>query len=71
MSAKGGDRSGANDVSIPEAGCAHDTNAVVILDAKGGAQDVPLADKREVARLVLDAALTVHGTNRFLNGDST
>ena len=69
--AKGIDLIVANDVSIPEAGFDHDTNAVVILDAKGGAQDVPLADKREVARLVLDAALTAHGTNRFPNGDST
>ncbi len=71
LTAKGIDLIVANDVSTPEAGFDHDTNAVVILDAEGGALDVPLADKREVARLVLDAALTVHGTNRFLNGDST
>jgi len=71
LTAKGIDLIVANDVSTPEAGFDHDTNAVVILDAEGGALDVPLADKREVARLVLDAALTVHGTNRFPNGDST
>ncbi|MEE3275340.1 MAG: bifunctional phosphopantothenoylcysteine decarboxylase/phosphopantothenate--cysteine ligase CoaBC [Actinomycetota bacterium] len=71
LTAKGIDLIVANDVSTPEAGFDHDTNAVVILDAEGGALDVPLADKREVARLVLDAALTVHGTNRFPNGDNT
>ena len=61
----------ANDGSARETGFDHDTNAVVSLDAEGGALDVPLADKREVARLVLDAALTVHGPTRFPNGDST
>ena len=71
LTAKGIDLIVANDVSARETGFDHDTNAVVILDAEGGALDVPLADKREVARLVLDAALTVHGTNRFPNGDST
>ena len=71
LTAKGIDLIVANDVSTPEAGFDHDTNAVVILDAEGGALDVPLAAKREVARLVLDAALTVHGTNRFPNGAST
>jgi phosphopantothenoylcysteine decarboxylase/phosphopantothenate--cysteine ligase len=45
----------ANDVSAPGAGFQHDTNAVVILGADGTVQHVPLADKRAVARAVLDA----------------
>jgi phosphopantothenoylcysteine decarboxylase / phosphopantothenate---cysteine ligase len=48
----------ANDVSAPGAGFEHDTNAVVILSADGTEQDVALADKRAVARAVLDAAMT-------------
>jgi phosphopantothenoylcysteine decarboxylase/phosphopantothenate--cysteine ligase len=47
----------ANDVSAPGAGFEHDTNAVVLLRADGSRNDVPLADKRAVARAVLDAVL--------------
>jgi phosphopantothenoylcysteine decarboxylase/phosphopantothenate--cysteine ligase len=47
----------ANDVSAPGVGFEHDTNAVVLLRADGSRQDVPLADKRAVARAVLDAVL--------------
>ena len=53
---KGLDLIVANDVSAPGAGFEHDTNSVVILDGAGFEQDVPLTDKREVARVVLDAA---------------
>ena len=52
---KGLDLIVANDVSAPGAGFEHDTNSVVILDGAGFEQDVPLTDKREVARVVLDA----------------
>jgi len=69
--AKGIDLMVANDVSAPGVGFDHETNAVVILDADGGAMEVPLTDKREVARVVLDAALAVHTTNRSPNGDET
>ena len=69
--AKGIDLMVANDVSAPGVGFDHGTNAVVILDADGGAREVPLADKREVARAVLDAALALHRTNRSTNGDDT
>jgi phosphopantothenoylcysteine decarboxylase/phosphopantothenate--cysteine ligase len=69
--AKGIDLMVANDVSEPGVGFDHDTNAVVILDADGGAREVPLTDKREVAAAVLDAALAVHRTNRSTNGDDT
>src|SRR5204863_378174 len=49
---KGLDLLVANDVSAPGAGFEHDTNRVVVLDATGNEQDVPLTDKREVARIV-------------------
>jgi phosphopantothenoylcysteine decarboxylase/phosphopantothenate--cysteine ligase len=71
MVAKGIDLMVANDVSAPGVGFDHETNAVVILDADGGAREVPLADKRVVAGAVLDAALTVYRTNRSMNGDDT
>jgi phosphopantothenoylcysteine decarboxylase/phosphopantothenate--cysteine ligase len=48
----------ANDVSAPGAGFEHDTNSVVLLDPDGLDQNVPLTDKREVARLVLDAVVS-------------
>jgi phosphopantothenoylcysteine decarboxylase/phosphopantothenate--cysteine ligase len=47
----------ANDVSAPGVGFEHDTNAVVLLGGDGTRKDVPLADKRAVARAVLDAVL--------------
>ena len=46
-----------NDVSAPGTGFAHDTNAVVILDADGNEHLVPLATKREVAEAVWDAVV--------------
>jgi phosphopantothenoylcysteine decarboxylase / phosphopantothenate---cysteine ligase len=49
----------ANDVSAPHVGFEHDTNAVVLLRGDGSREDVPLADKRAVARAVLDAVLTI------------
>ena len=47
----------ANDVTAPGAGFEHDTNAVVIVSAAGIDKDVTLADKRAVARAVLDAVV--------------
>ena len=70
LAAKGIDLIVANDVSAPRVGFEHDTNAVLVLDAGGGAREVPLADKREVAGVVLDAALAIHKTNRTGNGDA-
>jgi phosphopantothenoylcysteine decarboxylase/phosphopantothenate--cysteine ligase len=54
---KGADLIVANDVTAPGAGFEHDTNRVVILNADGTEREVPLADKRAVARAVLDAVL--------------
>jgi phosphopantothenoylcysteine decarboxylase/phosphopantothenate--cysteine ligase len=53
----------ANDVSAPGVGFEHDTNAVIIFDANGGAREVPLADKRTVAGAVLDAVTDRMGTS--------
>ncbi len=55
---KGIDLIVANDVSAPGVGFEHDTNAVVILGADGSVQDLPLADKRAIARAILDAVST-------------
>jgi phosphopantothenoylcysteine decarboxylase / phosphopantothenate---cysteine ligase len=56
---KGLDLIVANDVSAPGAGFEHDTNAVVLLTAGGSREDVPLTDKRSVAKAVLDAVVTI------------
>jgi phosphopantothenoylcysteine decarboxylase/phosphopantothenate--cysteine ligase len=55
---KGLDLIVANDVSAPGVGFGHDTNAVAILGPSGMRQDVPLSDKRAVARAVLDAVVS-------------
>jgi phosphopantothenoylcysteine decarboxylase / phosphopantothenate---cysteine ligase len=47
----------ANDVSAPGVGFEHDTNAVTVLAADGSEQNVPLSNKRDVARAVLDAVV--------------
>jgi phosphopantothenoylcysteine decarboxylase/phosphopantothenate--cysteine ligase len=57
LAAKGADLIVANDVTVPGAGFEHDTNRVVILNADGTEHEVPLADKRAVARAVFDAVL--------------
>jgi phosphopantothenoylcysteine decarboxylase/phosphopantothenate--cysteine ligase len=57
LGAKGADLIVANDVTAPGAGFEHDTNQVVILDADGTEREVPLADKRAVARAVFTAVL--------------
>jgi phosphopantothenoylcysteine decarboxylase/phosphopantothenate--cysteine ligase len=57
LTRKGADLVVANDVSAPHTGFEHDTNAVLILSASGSRTDVPLSDKRAVARAVLDAVV--------------
>lgn len=44
----------ANDVSAEDAGFGVDTNRVTILDREGGAQELPLLTKSEVAHRILD-----------------
>lgn len=54
---KGADLLVANDVSQPNVGFGHDTNAVTIFGADGMVQEVPLASKGAIARAVLDAVI--------------
>ena len=58
LARKGVDLIVANDVSAPGVGFEHDTNAVVILRADGTSTEVPLTDKRAVARTILDDVST-------------
>jgi phosphopantothenoylcysteine decarboxylase/phosphopantothenate--cysteine ligase len=53
----------ANDVGAPGVGFEHDTNAVVLVTADGVDQDVPLTDKRTVARAVLDAVAALRASS--------
>lgn len=62
LRAKGADLIVANDVSQPGAGFEHDTNEVVLLTADG-AREVPLADKRSIARAVLDSVTSIRSTS--------
>jgi phosphopantothenoylcysteine decarboxylase/phosphopantothenate--cysteine ligase len=47
----------ANDVTAPGVGFEHETNSVDVLSADGAVKNVPLTDKREVARIVLDGVV--------------
>jgi phosphopantothenoylcysteine decarboxylase/phosphopantothenate--cysteine ligase len=49
----------ANDVGAPGAGFEHDTNEVVLLSAAGMDHNVPLTDKRSIARHVIDAIVSI------------
>lgn len=51
----------ANDVTAAGVGFEHDTNSVDVLAADGSVKNVPLSDKREVARIVLDAVVECLG----------
>lgn len=57
LASKGVDLIAANDVTATDAGFEHDTNRVTLVFADGTARDVPLADKRQVARTIFDAIL--------------
>ena len=60
LRSKGADLIVANDVSAPGAGFEHDTNEVVILSPDGH-HEIPMSDKRTVARAVLDAVVAIAG----------
>ncbi len=57
LRAKGADLLVANDVSAPETGFAHETNAVVIYARTGEPIEVPLASKADIAEAVFDAVV--------------
>ena len=54
LAAKGVDLMVANDVSAPQVGFDHDTNAVTIFGADGSVTDVPLGTKTDVAHALVD-----------------
>ncbi len=62
LARKGIDLIVANDVSAPGVGFEHDTNAVVILGADGTTLEIPLTDKRAIARAILDTISTTRST---------
>ncbi len=62
LARKGIDLIVANDVSAPGVGFEHDTNAVVVLAADGSAHEIPLTDKRAVARAILDHVSTTRSS---------
>jgi phosphopantothenoylcysteine decarboxylase/phosphopantothenate--cysteine ligase len=64
LTAKGADLIVANDVSAPNTGFAHDTNAVLIVGPGGLQVDVPLASKESVATAVVDAIAGCLGERR-------
>jgi phosphopantothenoylcysteine decarboxylase/phosphopantothenate--cysteine ligase len=63
LAAKGADIIVANDVSAPGVGFEHDTNQVTLLFPDGSSREVPLADKRAVARHVFNAVLESRRSN--------
>jgi phosphopantothenoylcysteine decarboxylase/phosphopantothenate--cysteine ligase len=54
----------ANDITQPGAGFQGETNIVKILDRDGGAVDLPLMDKMEVAMRILDRVLELLGKRK-------
>lgn len=52
----------ANDVGAPDAGFEVDTNRAVVLDCRGGAQELPLMTKDELAEVVLDRVVEELGS---------
>lgn len=60
---KGCDLLVVNDVSAPEVGFDHDTNAVTILSARGSVERVELASKRTIADAVFDSIVSYQASN--------
>jgi phosphopantothenoylcysteine decarboxylase / phosphopantothenate---cysteine ligase len=58
---KGADLIVANDVTAAGAGFEHDTNQVVLLSSTG-AVEVPMGNKRDIARAVLDAVTSIRSS---------
>jgi len=54
----------ANDITLPGAGFAGETNIVKILDREGGSQDLPLMDKMDVAHRILDRVADLVGKRK-------
>ena len=54
----------ANDVSAPQVGFAHDTNAVTLLRPDAEPVEIDLASKRDVARAVIDTIVSIRSRHR-------
>jgi phosphopantothenoylcysteine decarboxylase / phosphopantothenate---cysteine ligase len=54
----------ANDVSAPQVGFAHDTNAVTLLRPDAEPVEIDLASKRDVARAVIDTIVSIRSPHR-------
>jgi phosphopantothenoylcysteine decarboxylase/phosphopantothenate--cysteine ligase len=54
----------ANDVAAPGVGFQHDTNAVTLIRADGSVSTIALADKRAIARAVLDSVCEIRNGTR-------
>ncbi len=54
----------ANDITLPGAGFAAETNIVKILDREGGSEDLPLMDKMDVAHRILDRVVDLMGKRK-------
>ena len=59
---KGVDVIVANDVSQPGVGFGHGTNAVTLVASDGQVREVGLADKRSIAREILDEVVRIRGS---------
>jgi phosphopantothenoylcysteine decarboxylase/phosphopantothenate--cysteine ligase len=64
LARKGVDVLVVNDVSAPGTGFDYDTNAVVILEASGSTQEIPLTSKDAVANALLDTVIAHHNQKR-------
>ncbi len=64
LKAKNVDLIVANNVAEPGVGFGHDTNAVTLVFRDGPPRDVPLADKRLVAREVLDSVVRIRNRHQ-------
>ena len=67
---KGADLIVANDVSSPGVGFEHDTNRVHMVGRDGFEQDTTLIDKRDVARVVLDAVVSLRQRQQSKESDT-
>lgn len=54
----------ANDVSAPQVGFAHDTNAVTLLMPDAEPVEIDLASKRDVARAIVTTIVAIRSTHR-------
>ncbi|TVP68572.1 MAG: bifunctional 4'-phosphopantothenoylcysteine decarboxylase/phosphopantothenoylcysteine synthetase, partial [Nitriliruptor sp.] len=63
LAAKGADLLVVNDVSATDAGFEVEDNRVVILDRRGGREEVALTHKRTVAERILDAVVVWLGAS--------